>query len=482
MRLVRKLQLAYLSLILVPPVLIISLVFGSWYLGSSRLGPYEDLEAPGWLKPELAAVMSADWTRYALLKEQVIIFVMAVDGTLLFPDLTEAGPVPESYPYLRGVVPGEQSGVPAPGSEVSGLIPPVYLPDFFLRYGTEWTVELSVTPIRWHEQSYMAGWRTPRRGVAGFLARRGWFFPLILLTGILLIPAYIDSRLRRSIRRLQDMAGRLSSGRLDEPFIVSPKDDLADLAQSLEAARSELKDGRDRRSRFLMAVSHDLRTPLTSIKGYVEALEDGMAQSPEDSRRYMSVLNEKAAILERRIVELIDFARSETGGWTRPSRPVDMADLFGRLNAAFSKDAGFAGRDFDGRGDLPAETVVDGDEEALYRCWENLFANALRHTGDGGRIGFRYGIGGSDGYLFGEIVDNGAGVEPDFVPQLFEPFARADRGRNTEGLGLGLASVKAVAEAHGGTVDYRPNPDGGSIFRIRIPCRIPSGAGGNGAI
>jgi len=73
--------------------------------------------------------------------------------------------------------------------------------------------------------------------------------------------------------------------------------------------------------------------------------------------------------------------------------------------------------------------------------------------------------------LFGEIADFGIGVDENFTPMLFEPFARADKSRNREGLGLGLASVKAVAEAHGGEADYRPGNEGGSIFRIRIPYR-----------
>ncbi|MCK5736620.1 MAG: HAMP domain-containing histidine kinase, partial [Spirochaetaceae bacterium] len=298
--------------------------------------------------------------------------------------------------------------------------------------------------------------------------------PLFILTGILLLPALIDAKLRKSVKRLQDAAVRLSSGKLDEPIIVYKRDDLANLAESLESTRVELKDVRDRKARFLMAVSHDLRTPLTSIKGYIEALGDGMAETEEDFTRYLSVLESKTLLLENRIGELIDFARSETGGWKRPSGTVDANELIRRLDASFRQDSGFSRRDYHSEIEIPEGLTVAGDFDALYRAWENLYANALRHTSDGDSVRFKACVEGEleAFYLVGEVSDAGRGVDNDFIPLLFEPFARADRGRNAEGLGLGLASVKAVAEAHSGSVSYRPDPAGGSVFRIRIPCSL----------
>lgn len=470
MRLARKLQLAYLSLILIPALIVGLVGFITYYLGSSTLGPYSDLDAPGWLKPELAAIIEEDWIRYGELRERTVTFIMTQDGYLKFPTLTEDGLVPADYPYLI------QDGLSTEQSRLNpGSI--AYLPDIFAEFDTEWKIDLSITPITVNEVPYKVGWLSPRHGVAGFISQRRWLFPLIFLTGILLIPALIDVKLRKSVKRLQEVAVMLSSGKLDEPIVVSRKDDLFDLAWSLESTRVELKNARDRKARFLMAVSHDLRTPLTSIKGYIEALGDGMADNEEDFVRYLSVLEEKAGLLENRIGELIDFARSETGGWKRPAGTVNAGDLMRRLDASFRKDAGFSRRDYDSEINLMEGMIVDGDSDALYRAWENLYANAVRHTAKGESVRFRAGVEPAAGLetscdiLFGEIADSGRGVDVEFVPLLFEPFAQADRGRNTEGLGLGLASVKAVAEAHGGSVDYRPETGGGSVFRIRIPCR-----------
>ncbi|MCK5736963.1 MAG: HAMP domain-containing histidine kinase, partial [Spirochaetaceae bacterium] len=459
MRLARKLQLAYLSLILIPMLIVSSAAFITYFLGTSSLGPYENMEAPGWLKPELASIFDEDWARYSKLNERVIIFIMTREGFLSFPEFTSDGPVPESYPHIPSSDP--ESGKVLKNLSTTGNL--ASLPDLYAEFGTEWTIDINVSPIKVRDNPYIVGWRKPRVGIAGFMSRRGWIIPLFILTGILLLPALIDAKLRKSVKRLQDAAVRLSSGKLDEPIIVYKRDDLANLAESLESTRIELKDVRDRKARFLMAVSHDLRTPLTSIKGYIEALGDGMAETEEDFTRYLSVLESKTLLLENRIGELIDFARSETGGWKRPSGSVDAKELIRRLDASFRQDSGFSRRNYRSEIEIPEGLTVAGDFDALYRAWENLYANALRHTSDGDSVRFKVYVEGESEPLFlvGEVSDAGRGVDDDFIPLLFEPFARADRGRNAEGLGLGLASVKAVAEAHSGSVSYRPDPAGG---------------------
>jgi len=470
MRLARKLQLAYLSLILIPMLIVSTVAFITYYLGTSSLGPYENMEAPGWLKPELATIFDQNWERYGNLNEQVIIFVMNREGYLRFPLFSPEGPLPSTYPHF--IESGGRDSTALKTLSVSGTL--AYLPDLYAEFGTEWSLEMNVTPIKVGGESFLAGWRKPRKGIAGFMSRRGWIIPLIVMTGILLLPALLDAKLRKSVKRLQDVAVRLSSGELDEPITVLRRDDLADLARSLESTRIELKEARDRKARFLMAVSHDLRTPLTSIKGYIEALGDGMAETEEEFVRYLSVLEEKTQLLENRIGELIDFARSENGGWKRPSGEINVFDLIHRLDAAFRQDATFSKRDYSSRIELPEGISVNGDFDALYRAWENLYANALRHTAEGDEVIFHAGVDekASTAVLFGEVSDAGQGVDSDFIPHLFEPFTRGDRGRNSEGLGLGLASVKAVAEAHGGSVSYETRPAGGSVFRIIIPCRI----------
>ncbi len=479
MRMARKLQLAYMIILLIPVITIVSLVAASYYASPNSLGPYADLDAPGWIKAELAAILEEDWEAYSSLNEAVVIFLMDSKGFIRFPNIVLEGGFPARSPDLDfddfTANPNHPEDLPPIPGEV-----PLFLTDIFNRYGTGWTLDVTMTPFTANGEKFLVAWRMPRFGIPGFIARRGWFVPILILTAMMIIPAFINTRLRHSIQRLQQATSRLSDGNLDEPIPVLFRDDLAELAESLEKTRVELKNSRDQKSRILMAVSHDLRTPLTSIKGYIEAIGDGMAENPEDFKKYLAVLSSKAALLESRIGELIDFARAQTGGWKKPEARIDAGEFFNRLDAAFRQDCGFSGMAYSSVIEIPDNIVMTGDAAAFYRAWENLFTNAQRHgiPSDGrvASIEFRVGLdvensSESDLWLFGEVLDTGDGVPAEFVPLLFEPFTRADKGRNARGIGLGLASVKAVASAYGGEVHYRPNEGGGAVFRIRIPCR-----------
>ncbi|RKX76528.1 MAG: hypothetical protein DRP49_03205, partial [Spirochaetes bacterium] len=183
MRLARKLQLAYLSLILIPVLIVSTVAFITYYMGTSSLGPHEEMEAPGWLKPELAAIFEDDWTRYDKLNEQVIIFVMTREGYLSFPTFTVDGPVPESYSHFAS--PDADSSQVFQNLPTKGNL--AYLPDLYADFGTEWAIDINVTPINVDGEAYIVGWRKPRKGIAGFMSRRGWIIPLFIMTGILLL-------------------------------------------------------------------------------------------------------------------------------------------------------------------------------------------------------------------------------------------------------------------------------------------------------
>ncbi len=177
MRLARKLQLAYLSLILIPVMIVSTVAFITYFMGSNRLGPFDDMEAPGWLKPELAAIFSENWSRYDNLKEPVVIFIMNREGYLSFPTFTDSGTVPDSYPHF--LTSDETSGEVMKIFRSSGNM--AYLPNLIKQFGTEWTIDIHVTPVNMKGSPYIVGWREPRKGIAGFMSRRGWIIPLIIL-------------------------------------------------------------------------------------------------------------------------------------------------------------------------------------------------------------------------------------------------------------------------------------------------------------
>ena len=201
---------------------------------------------------------------------------------------------------------------------------------------------------------------------------------------------------------------------------------------------------------FVANVSHELRTPLTIIGGFAETLQD--PGIPEERRaEFAKTIFSNTQRMQRIVDELLDLSRIETGHWKPRPEPVRIADLgaevFGRI-AASAKAKGVA---LDTDVDAGAQTIY-ADRTALEQILLNLVENAIRHTGEGGRITIRTTREG-DGVSLA-VGDTGSGISPEHLPRIFERFYRADSGRSREagGTGLGLAIVKHLVEAHGGSV------------------------------
>ena len=238
-------------------------------------------------------------------------------------------------------------------------------------------------------------------------------------------------------------------------------------AIQLESARETI------RGNILRAVSHDLRTPLTSVKGYIKGMRDGVANTPEKQERYLDIAYRKSCDMERLLQRLLYFSRLETGNL--PMFPVE--DDLGAFAGRFAREAGEELAASGGQVNFhPAEEPlpVRLDQEQLLRVLNNLKENAQRYAGaeplvldisvkrEGERACLRF-------------ADNGQGVPEDQLPHLFQQFWRGDQARRSqggEGSGLGLYIVKYVVEAHGGTVTAEN--DGGLAFTISLPLRTES--------
>lgn len=201
---------------------------------------------------------------------------------------------------------------------------------------------------------------------------------------------------------------------------------------------------------FVANVSHELKTPLTSIAGYAETLL-GDAPDPETSRRFLATILGNAQRMQRLVDDLLDLSRIESGRWRPQAEPVNLA------GAAQDAWSGLAARAA-GRGVSlvveaePEATTVHADPQALSQILTNLFDNALRYAPDGGRIVCRSVP--DAGGITVSVHDDGPGIPAEHLPRVFERFYRADpaRARAEGGTGLGLAIVKHLVEAHGGRV------------------------------
>lgn len=218
---------------------------------------------------------------------------------------------------------------------------------------------------------------------------------------------------------------------------------------------------------FVANVSHELRTPLTIISGFAETLQD--PDIPPDKRAsFAKTIFNSTQRMQRIVDELLDLSRIESGHWRPRPEAVRIADaageVFGRVAATAKSKEIVLETKVDAAGE-----VIYADRTALEQILLNLVENALRHTGERGRISIKTTPAENGVHVI--VNDTGTGILPEHLPRIFERFYRADRGRSREsgGTGLGLAIVKHLVEAHGGSVSAESVLGAGTTIRIFFP-------------
>ena len=304
-----------------------------------------------------------------------------------------------------------------------------------------------------------------------------WVGLILLAIGAASAALLIFSPAHRRLRTLEQAARALGEGRTDVRAVEGGGDEVSTLAHAFNrmaddlGARAEALAASDRARRQLLAdVSHELMTPLAAIRGYTETLAMPELTLDASTRgRYLGIIGDETQKLEALIGDLLDLARLEGGGGTltyrgstgqgalqphrRPPRP------------GHPRPAHHARRRV-----KPPDLTVRGDGQRLEQALQNLAANALRHTPDGGRLSLA-AEDAADGTRI-TVRDTGPGIPPEHLPHVFERFYKADAARSAtrmSGSGLGLSIVQAIVERHGGTVTAANAPDGGAVFEIRIP-------------
>lgn len=233
---------------------------------------------------------------------------------------------------------------------------------------------------------------------------------------------------------------------------------------------SELRRLESVRRDFVANASHELKTPLTAIRGYAETLLD--EQLPEELRqRFTRVIHTNAERLQRIVDDLLDLSRIESGGWAIEAEPLQLARVVGEAwtaQAPLAEEKGIELRTELG----PGAAEVTADAAALHQIFTNLFSNALRYTPPGGSVTVRATrLGPPAPAIQVEVSDTGSGIPSSHLPRIFERFYRVDPARSREegGTGLGLAIVKHLVEAHGGRVEAASQLGSGTTIRFSIP-------------
>ena len=314
--------------------------------------------------------------------------------------------------------------------------------------------------------------------------------PTLAVVGIVLVvigtavaALLIFGPVRPRLRSLEDAARKVGAGDLTARAREDGGDEVAALAQAFNQMTHDLQQraaqlqAADRTRRLLLAdVSHELMTPITGMRGYLETLSLHAASlDPETRERYLSIIRDETQRVEHIIGDLLDLSRLEGGGDTFDVQDVPLEDVFGRVAARHGRAAEQKGVEVTTHVAQGAE-IVSGDPMRLEQALQNLAANALRHTSKGGRVSLDAAF--EDGAIVVTVSDTGAGIPAEHLPHVFDRFYKVDPSRagQTSGSGLGLSIVKAIVERHGGTVTAANRPGGGTVFTVKFPPERPINA------
>jgi signal transduction histidine kinase len=299
----------------------------------------------------------------------------------------------------------------------------------------------------------------------------------LLLAGTATMAFFVFRPARRRLRALEEAARSLGAGVTGARAPEQGGDEVASLARSfnrmagdLEARVQELQEADRARRRLLADVSHELMTPLTAMRGYLETLALPAAVPDAVTReRYVRIVTEETLRLESIIGDLLDLARLEGGGAELQRSTVPIASLFSRAAERHAQALADKGVSLD-TAIAPDAAAVDGDARRLEQAVQNLVANAVRHAPAGGRLELR-STRSAAGEVTLRVEDTGPGIAPEHLPHVFDRFYRADVARDqaSGGSGLGLSIVRAIVERHGGRVGVSNVPGGGAAFTLTLP-------------
>jgi two-component system OmpR family sensor kinase len=298
---------------------------------------------------------------------------------------------------------------------------------------------------------------------------------LLLVTAAILVAALIFSPARRRLQALESAAERLGAGDLTARAAQSGADEIARVARAFNtmaselSARDEALRTSDRLRRQMVAdVSHELKTPLTSMRGYIETLRiPDIALSPEERGQYLDIIERETRRLERIVQDLLDIARIENDAIALDQRYFDTSRLFRHVVERHQAAA-------DSRGVRLGTSVDDkvdqlfGDPDRLEQVVDNLVANAIRHAPDCGRVELRAQLTPEGAEI--AVSDDGDGIAPEHLPHIFDRFYKVDAARasGAAGSGLGLSIARAIVERHGGTIAVESRR-GRTVFTVRLP-------------
>lgn len=303
---------------------------------------------------------------------------------------------------------------------------------------------------------------------------------IVLLLTLIGVVCFVAWTILKPLSTLSQAAHQVAHNELHFQFPASPLREVAEVFHSFTMMSEALRVSLERQAEleqerrlFISAIAHDLRTPIFSLRGYLEGLATGVARTPEKAMHYIEVCQSKAATLEHLVGDLFAYTQLEYLQQVPRQEPLEIGALITHMIESLEPQAQEKGVHL--VQDVPAvPCTVHADAHLLTRVFENLLDNALRYTPGGGSI--RMGWHSEREQLVFTVTDTGPGIASEDLPHLFTPLYRGDPSRNhhTGGSGLGLTIAQRILRAHGGDLTVKNAIHGGAIFtgslaRMREP-------------
>ena len=302
------------------------------------------------------------------------------------------------------------------------------------------------------------------------------------LAGSLVVAYWLTRSISGPVRDLERGMAAVAGGKFGHQLTFTDRrpDEFGRLAASYRQMAEQLAELDKLKAEFVSVASHELKTPINVILGYVALLDEGLyGPIGEQQRGVLGTIATQGRSLARLVQHLLDVSRFQAGAGRLELRPMALRPFLGEIEGAFDviarqREVHFAVQAFD-----PLPEAVTWDRDRMGEVLGNLLSNALKFTGAGGRVTLAVSVDADPGWLRLEVSDTGAGIPPEQLAKIFDKFFQADNqgSASAKGTGLGLAITREIVDAHGGHIDVASEVGRGSRFTIVVPVHGAAGEG-----
>ena len=284
---------------------------------------------------------------------------------------------------------------------------------------------------------------------------------MIMTMSSALLIIWIYHGVMRKVGTLVTGAEKIKEGDLDFSMEIKGNDELSELANAFEEMRIRLRDdarqrliGERNQKQLISNIAHDLKTPLTAIRGYAEGLMDGVADTREKQQSYLTTIHKKAEEMDALLNELTAYSNLETNRIPYSFKRLNVRSYFYDLSEELRLDLDNRNARLFYYNYVDEDAVLVADPMQLGRVFHNCIDNSVKYAGEEGKLAVHFGVWSEGDFLHIEIKDNGIGIKEKDLPHIFERLYRGDASRTSAGgSGIGLSIVKKIIEDHGGSVN-----------------------------